>query len=73
MPKAVAEATRVVIQAMSEAQAEQMHDMAGPKIGSPTMKQPMFDWDAKEKSSEFKTFRLEVNKCIIYLQHPADR
>ena len=36
--KAVAEADRVVIQAMAETWVEQMHDTAAPKIGSPAMK-----------------------------------
>ena len=44
--KAVAEATRVAIQAMVEAQAEKMHDISGPKIGGPTKKQLTFDWNA---------------------------
>ena len=35
--KAVAEATRVAIQAMAEAQVEQMHDTSGPKIHGPTV------------------------------------
>ena len=35
--KAVAEATKVAIQAMAEAQPEEMHDTAGPKIGDPTL------------------------------------
>ena len=34
--RAVAEATRVAIQTMAEAQAARMHDISGPKIGSPT-------------------------------------
>ena len=45
----IAEATRVAIHAMVEAQAERMHDIPGPKIGGPTMKQPMFDWNAEDK------------------------
>ena len=61
---AVVEATRVAIQAMSEAGAEWTHDMAGPKIGGPTMKQPTFDWDVEDKYSELKTFRLEVNNVL---------
>ena len=52
--KAVAEANRLAIQAMVEAWVEWMHNMAGPKIGSPTMKQPTFDWDAEDKYSELK-------------------
>ena len=59
--KAVAEATRVAIQAMAEAQAEQMSDTAGLKIGGPAMKQLTFEWDTEDKYSELKMFRLEVN------------
>ena len=70
MTKAVAEATRVGIQAMAEAQAEQMHDTAGPKIGGPTMKQPTFDWDTEDKYSELKTFRLEVNNVLSIYNTP---
>ena len=44
--KAVAEATRVAIQAMAEAWVERTHNTSGPKIGSPVMKQPTFDWNA---------------------------
>ena len=59
--KAVAEATRVAIQAMAEAWVESTHDIPGPKIGGPTMKQPTFEWNAEDKYCELKTFRLEVN------------
>ena len=62
--KTVAEATRVAIQTLTEAQVEQMHDTSGPKIGSPTMKQPMFDWDTRAKYNERKTFILEVNNVL---------
>ena len=37
--KAVAEANRIAIQTMAEAWAERMHNISGPKIGSPTKKQ----------------------------------
>ena len=59
--RAVAKATRVAIQTMVEAQVERTHNISGPKIGSPTMKQTTFDWNAENKSSELKTFKLEVN------------
>ena len=39
--RAVAEATRVALQTMVEAQAERMHDGSGPKVGSPAMRQPL--------------------------------
>ena len=68
--KAVVEATRVAIQAMAEAQAKRMHDTSGLKIGGPTMKQPMFDWNAEDKYSELKTFRLEVNNVLSTYNTP---
>ena len=50
--KAATEVSRVAIQATAEAQAEQKHIMAGSKKGSPTMKQPTFNWDTEGKYSE---------------------
>ena len=47
-----------------------MHDMTGPKIGGPTMKQPMFNWDAEDKYSELKTIRLEVNNVLSTYKSP---
>ena len=41
-----------------------MHDISGPKIGSCAMKQPTFDWNAEDKYSKLKTFRLEVNNVF---------
>ena len=74
IPKAVAEATRVAIQAIAEAQTERTHDTSGPKIGGPTMKQPMFDWNAEHRYSELKTFRLEVNNVLsTYNTTQADK
>ena len=54
--RAVAEATRIALQTMTEAQAERTHDASGPKLGGPSMKQPTFDWNAQDKYSELKTF-----------------
>ena len=72
--KAIAEATRVAIQAMAEARVEQMHNTAGPKIGGPVMKQPTFDWDTEDKYSELNIFRLEVNNVLsTYNTLPTDK
>ena len=68
--KAVAEATRVAIQTMVEAQAERMHDISRPKIGSPTMKQLTFDWNAEDKYSKLKTFRLKVSNVLSTYNTP---
>ena len=38
--RAVAEATRIALQTLVDAQAERMHDRSGLKVGSPAMKQP---------------------------------
>ena len=53
--KAVAEATRVTIQAMAEATAEKPQSMAGPKTGRPAMKQQSFNWETDNKYSKPKT------------------
>ena len=68
--KAVAEVTRVAIQAMVEAWVERMHDISGPKIGGTTMKQLTFDWNAEVMYSELKTFRLEVNNVLSIYSTP---
>ena len=52
--KAVAEATRKVMQTMAEIQTQRIPNAAGPKLGSPTLKQPTFDWKAPDKYMEWK-------------------
>ena len=47
--KAVAEATRVVVQAMAETQAQGMPNTSGPKVGGPMLKQPSFNWEVTDK------------------------
>ena len=49
--RAVAEATRIAIQTMAEAQVERVHNGSGPMVGSPAMKQLTFDWNAQDKYS----------------------
>ena len=62
--RAVAEATRIVLQTMVEAQTERTQNATGPKLGGPTLKQPSFDWEAPDKYTELKTFKLEVNNVL---------
>ena len=51
-----------------------MHDISGPKIGGPAMKQLMFDCNAEDKYSELKTFRFEVNNVLSTYNTPqADK
>ena len=52
--RAVAEATRIALQKMAEAQTERTQNAAGPKLGSPTLKQPSFDWEVLDKHTELK-------------------
>ena len=68
--RALAEATRIAIQTMAEAQVERKHDTSGPKKGSPTMKQLTSSWNAQDKYSELKTFRLEVNNVLSTYNTP---
>ena len=68
--KAVAEVTRVAVQAMVAVTAERPQSMAGPKTGRPAMKQPSFKWEADDKYSRLKNFRLEVNNIITSYNTP---
>ena len=47
--KGVAEATRIVIKIMVETQTQRITSASGPKLGSPTLKQPNFNWEAPDK------------------------
>ena len=62
--KTVAEATRVVTQAMAMPVVERPQSTAGPKLGGPAMKQPAFNWESEDKYSELKTSKLEVNNIL---------
>ena len=66
--KAVAEATRV--QTMAKAQAQRSQNAAGPKLGSPTLKQTMFNWEAPDKYNKLKTFKLQVNNVLSTYSMP---
>ena len=62
--RAIAEATRVVLQMTAEAQAQRTQNTTGPKVGGPTLKQPAFDWKAPDKYPELKIFKLEVSNVL---------
>ena len=62
--RAVTEATGVVLQMMAEAQAQRTQNPAGPKLGGPTLKQHTFDWEAPDKYTELKTFKLKVSNVL---------
>ena len=63
--KAVTEAARIVIQTMAEIQSLKIPNVAGPKLGSPFLKQPTFDWEATDKYTEWKAFVLEVRNVLL--------
>ena len=72
--KAIEEATRVVIQAMTDAQAQIMPNTSGPKVDSPTLKQPSFNWEVTDKYTEWKAFILEVRNVLsIYNLQEMDK
>ena len=60
--KAVAKATRAVIQIMVE--LHQRQEVQGPKLGGPALKQPQFNWKVAEKYTESKAFVLEVMNVL---------
>ena len=62
--KAVAEATRAAIQALAKTQAQRMPNTAGPKIGSPALRQPNFNWESTDKYTEWKAFILKVRNVL---------
>ena len=43
--KAVAEATRFTIQAITEVQSQRSEGQWGPNLGGPTLKQLQFNWE----------------------------
>ena len=72
--KAVAEATRIVIQTMAETQAQREPNTAGPKLGGPTLKQPNFNWEAPDKYTKWNAFILEVRNVLsTYNANEADK
>ena len=68
--RAVPEATRIAIQTMEEAQAERTHNASGSKVGGTALKQQTFDWNAQDKYSKLRTFRLEVNNVLSMYNTP---
>ena len=69
--KAVAEATGATIQAMVAATTEGPQRVVGPKIDGPVMRQLSFNWNADNKYSELKNFRLEVNNIFALYNTPC--
>ena len=62
--KAMAEATRVATQAMAETQVQRMPNTSGPKVGSPMLKQPSFNWEVANKYIKLKAFILKVKNVL---------
>ena len=61
--QAVAEAARAAIQTMAVADTARAGN-TGPRISWPIMKQPTFDWSAKDKYAKIRNFKLEVRKML---------
>ena len=62
--KAVEEATRIMIQTMTEMQAQRTASTPGPKLGSPVLKQPNFNWGAADKYTEWKAFIIKERNML---------
>ena len=62
--KAAMEAKWVAVQTLSEVQNQRSEDQRGPKLGCPVLKQPQFNWEATDKYTEWKAFRLEVRNVL---------
>ena len=60
--KAVAEATRAMIQIMVD--LHQRQEIKGPKLGGPVLKQLQFNWEVADKYTEWKAFILEVRNVL---------
>ena len=65
--KAVAEATRIVIQTMAKLQAQRVPNTAGPKLGSPTLKHPNFNWEVSRQVHQMEGIHPRGEKCVIYI------
>ena len=59
----VAKAARVAIQTMSTA-ATARAESVGPRMSGPIMKEPPFDWSAKDKYGKLRNFKLEVKNML---------
>ena len=68
--KAMAEATRVVIQAFTETQSQRPEGQQGPKLGGPALRQPQFNWEATDKYTKWKAFILEVRNMLSMYNAP---
>ena len=68
--KAMAEVMWITIQIVAEMQLRAEETQQGPKIGSPVLKQPQFNWDATDKYSEWKAFKLEVKNVLTIYNTP---
>ena len=56
-------ATRVAIQAKSMTSAARAENI-GHRMPGPIMKQPTFDWSAKDKYVKLRNFKLEVKNML---------
>ena len=62
--KAMAETTRVAIQAMAVTQEQRMPNASGPKVGGPMLKQTSLNWELTDKYTKWKAFILKVRNML---------
>ena len=62
--KAVSEATRILIETMTETQVQRSESQGGPKLSGPVLKQPQCNWKAADKYTEWKAFILEIRNVL---------
>ena len=62
--KVVADTTKIAIQTMADMQVQQIDSQYGPRLGGPALKQPIFNWEATDKHTEWKAFMLKVQNVI---------
>ena len=61
--QAVAKAVRAAFQTMVTASTSRQ-DNAGHKMSGSIMKQPTFNWNARDKYEELRNFKLEISKVL---------
>ena len=70
--KAIAEAMRVAIWAMTDAQTQRMSKTSGPKVDGPVIKQSSFNWEATDKVHQVEGLYPQGKKCAVNIQLTRD-
>ena len=70
--QAVVEATRAAIQVIAAARTERTQNV-GPRLGGPVMKQPSFNWEAKDKYNKLKKYQARGKQYFPIIQNTTNR